>query len=812
MIKNIRYEDNTSERFEIEVLDGSLVGTYNIKKPSQFDDVDTIVDRNDEFYGVDNFILGEETKLSILENNDPNTFNLITDVYNKLRGDAQIVFRWITKDSLGVETSILGDDYQINLNDVEFKLELERLSIKFKIKKREEQNKFNTRIDTTVDLFSDTNLDNNSITPIATSSLYLKKIDKELVNKWNSIGAKSFFASNRSFTNIISDRYILLSTVGDEQFEQASYNGNNPLFTSKQDYEGLIFKILNLKVTVRQDIDNPNEVNKFSIAYLINGAQNSPQILAESVEVDLGTYKQTEIDILNQEFKITNLRENDTFQVFIYFNNDDPILNKTLITWSESYQFQLILNSPEFAIKTESVRLYDSLNKVIGQYTDEETALNSSILSENGRYYDNFINSFIGLRNSNAGTGINSLKTSFESLFEKGVSKIMALGYDLRDQEVKIEDINFFFKDFETADLSNKDFERDSFSRSQFNSIHFNSLLTGYKKYSSEQEEDLFNFNTTVELTTPIISLKNKLDIESETVTDEYVINEAINDSSTATNDKDDDIVMINTLFLDSYIDTSLYADVEFINNSGELILEQYDKDFTKDFESGNIITIDSGFNDGTYTVVSVSQFELNLGALNPIQTGTSNVTITVTMENIIKNRTNEGFDILSGVNDLETVLNAIHNPTYQLFRHYPLWGSGLTKKDLTKEIIVNDYKNNGDVNVKVNTTDFPLEYPNEIKLNENFTQKDLQDTGLLPLFNGDYIDITIKTVDFSEFFELFNNWRYGALNNDSESFGYITVKTPFGIKKIYPFGDECFNHNRSSNTLTIKGLVKYES
>lgn len=806
MIKNIRYEDNTSERFEIEVLDGSLVGTYNIKKPSQFDDVDTIVDRNDEFYGVDNFILGEETELSILENNDPNTFNLITDVYNELGGDAQIVFRWITKDSLGVETSILGDDYQINLNDIEFKLELERLSIKFKIKKREEQNKFNTRIDTTVDLFSDTNLDNNSITPIATSTVYLKKIDKELVNKWNSTGVQTSYLSSGASS------ILPLASVSQEEFESADYPSFRPLFTASQGYDGLSLKILNLTITVRQDIDNPNETNIFKLVYLINGIIGNEVVLETAVIEDVGAYLETKIDILNKDYNIPNMNQGDVLQVFIMLEDTLPISGKTLIGISNNFQYQLKLNSPEFAVETDSSRLFDVIGKIIGQYTDDSTTLNSSILSIGGRYYDNFINSFIGLRNSNAGTGINSLKTSFESLFEKGVSKIMALGYDLRDKEVKIEDINFFFKDFETADLSNKDFERDSFSRSQFNSIHFNSLLTGYKKYSSEQEEDLFNFNTTVELTTPIISLKNKLDIESETVTDEYVINEAINDSSTATNDKDDDISMINTLFLDSYVDTTLYANVEFTEVSGELILSQYEKDFTNDFNNGDVITIESGINDGTYTISSVTQFELNLGLLSPIQTGVSNVTISITRENIIKNRTSEGFDVLTGVNDLETASNVIHNPIYQLFRWYPLWGSGLTKKDLTKEIIVNDYKNNGDVNVKVNTTDFPLEYPNEIKLNENFTQKDLQDTGLLPLFNGDYIDITIKTVDFSEFFELFNNWRYGALNNDSESFGYITLKTPFGIKKIYPFGDECFNHNRGSNTLTIKGLVKYES
>jgi len=580
------------------------------------------------------------------------------------------------------------------------------------------------------------------------------------------------------------------------------------LFRASANYLGLSLKILNLNISYRQDVNNPLLTNDFKLVYLINGVLGVPVELESSTIEDLGTFKQTVIDITNKSYSIPNLNQGDSLQIFCLLD-DNAIPNNSNFSVSGNFQYELLLNNPDFAMKNKSVLLFNSISKLCEQYTDGKTLLDSNILSLNGRYYENYINSFIGLRPNISNQ---TLKTNFESLFEKGLSKIMALGYDLRSETLKIEDINFFFKDIEIFDLTNRDYTRDEFVLKQYNDIHFNNLLTGYKKFSSEENEDLFNFNTKAELTTPIKSLKKKLDIESETSTDEYLINEGINDNSNSTNDKDDDIVLLNTVFLNTYTDNALFPNTEHVNESGELIINQYEKSFTDNFKVGDSINILTGLNTGVYTINSLTFNSINLGPQPSIQTGVSDNTIQITRNNIIKNRTNEGFDILTGVSDSNTSSNVIHNPKYQCFRWYPLWGSGLTKKDLNTEIIVNDYKNNGDVTVKVNTSVFPNEYPNEITLDQNFTQLDLQNSGLFPLFNGDYIEIKMHNVDFFEFFEIFNNWRYGFNNDDSTSFGYLKVPTPYGGKNIFPFGDEAFNHKRSENTLTIKGLIKYES
>ncbi|BAQ84148.1 hypothetical protein [uncultured Mediterranean phage uvMED] len=786
-----------------------LSGVYNIKKPNGFNEVDTIVDRNDEFWGVDNFILGEETELSIYENYDPETFNNIKGVYDELGGDAQIVFRWFVIDKNSSETSLLEDNYQLNLNDIEFKSGLERNYIRFKIKKREEQNKFNTRKDTTVDLFSNTNLDNNTITPVQTDELYFKKIIDSLVNTWNAISDQYSTNFYNTLPGALNNFLIPRASVGDEKFVKSYLNIYDPLFVAQSSYNGVSLKILNLNVNIRQDPTQPTLTNNFRLVGYVNEISNSFFQIQSTVK-DTGSYLITEIDIVNEDFDVPNLSISD--RLYIVTISEDSRIPDTEFFISTSFQYQLKLNTPDFAVKTNSVRLFDAIDQVSRQYTDGETTLESTILSSNGRYHENYINSFIGLRASEKNNISQSLKTNFESIFENGVSKVMALGYDLRSDKLKIEDINYFFKDVESFDFSQRDYERSTFMLNQYDDLHFNTLLTGYKKFSSQQDEDLFNFNTNVELTSPIKSLKNKLDVESEIVTDEYIINESVNDLSNSTNDKDDDVILLDSVLLQSYTDSAYYNSVIHKDNSGDLILEQYDRSFLIDFEIGQNIEISTGLNTGFYTVDSLTSFDMNLGNVTGIQTGTSANIITINRGNILKNRTNEGFDVLNGVSNISTASNVIHNPIYQLFRWYPLWGSGLTKKELNTEIIVNDYKNNGDVTVKVNSGVFPKEYPNEITLDQNFSQIGFQGAGLLPLFTGDQIEIKIYNVDFFEFFEIFNNWRYGNESNDSLSFGYVTIPTPYGVKKIYPFGEEAFNHKRSENALTIKGLVKYGS
>ena len=409
-----------------------------------------------------------------------------------------------------------------------------------------------------------------------------------------------------------------------------------------------------------------------------------------------------------------------------------------------------------------------------------------------------------------------SLKLNFNEFFENGVSRLMALGCDMTAERLKVEDMSFFFKDVETADLSEYSFSRNGFKFLADDGSKFNTLKTGSKRFSTEQDQDLGNFNTKVELTTPLITRGQAFDIETSNVIDSYKIAELLQDQSTATNEGDDDAILLDIVDLGSYEDTGVIQGVEHSNKDGDLVLEQFGISWTTyEIKAGDTIEILDPINIGTWRVKSVSTTLLTLdGTGRNIETGNRTTTIKLFLGSIIKNRTNEGFLTLTGIEEPTTTSNVGHNPIFQLLRWYGLWGSGLSRKPLQEKILVNDYKNNGEVTVKVNPADFPYEYPNETTLNADRSGQEIRDGGLRPLFSGDRVEIKIAHIKFSQFFEIYNNWRYGFNKDDSTSFGYISLPNPFEKDrklKVFPMGDNCFQHKKGFNTLTIRGLVKFE-
>ena len=164
------------------------------------------------------------------------------------------------------------------------------------------------------------------------------------------------------------------------------------------------------------------------------------------------------------------------------------------------------------------------------------------------------------------------------------------------------------------------------------------------------------------------------------------------------------------------------------------------------------------------------------------------------------KNRTDEGFSTVLGVKDRKSCTNLRHNPKYQMARWFPIFGSALNKKINSNEIIVTKYKNNGDITIEPNSPDLSNELQGETNLNSNESLFKLRENNDA-IFSGQTIEITISEVLFYEFFECYTNWR---LNR-----GYISVNSPLGVIKIYPFGKKAFKYEAGRNELTIIGKIK---
>ena len=812
-IINSTYQSNVIETFQFEVLSGDYTGIYNVKYLEGFKEINLISSRDDETKGFDQYIIGKETELELTRTYDSETYDLLFNIYEKYGGEAIILFRWSIKDSDGLVTDLTNDNYKIDLNESVFSLGSGSKKVSYKINIKEDQNKFNNRIESSVDLFSNQNLDDNAITPVVTQEIYLKKNNPTLKNEWFAVDNQYTF----NIYNILTENKSLVPIVNvlTESFETPTNNypsnyfsNSSSIFTANANYEGLTLKVTDLIITIRQDPNDPVLINNFTLYFNISPLLTDAFFEIQSQVVDSGSFLFTEINISNISIEVPNMSIGDKLRIFAV--SDDSRLPNSEIFISNNFQYELEVVTPKFAETSESVRLFDAFDQTLKQYTDSSITLNSDVLSLNGRYYENFVNSFSGLRFGKNPDVERRFQTNFLDLFTAS-SNLMALGYDLRPNELKIEPLEFFFKDVEVIDLRDLNYVREDYVYGQSDELFYNYIKTGYNRFSTEQTEDLENFNTKARLTTPLKTISKKLDIESDLITDIYAITEGINDTSNTTNDRDDEIVLINTVDLASYNDESYYNSVIHKDSgSGQLVLEQYERAWAQDFELTDTLTIDSGLNIGSYTIFSISSFEITISA-STFDTGVSSNIISTTRTNITKNRSSEGFTTLySNGKPVEITANAIHDPIRQLLRHYGWFGSGFNKVETTNNIIVNDYKNNGNVTTQVDPIDFPLEYPDQLILDQNIQLQTLLDNGLKPLFSGNWIEITVTNLDFTQFINILNALRYGVIGDDSDSFGYITIPTPLGAKKVYPFLEEGLSFDRNSNKLNIKGFEKY--
>ena len=887
-IKNIQYQSGVGQVFRLEVLSGKYAGTHEIQEPDGFDALDISIDVNETYYNIDNFILGETSKIKILEYNDKEAFNIIKGVYDEQGGDGQIIFKWYVVHN-GMEKDILGNSFEINLNKYQLNYENSQRVIECEIKKREAQNKFYTREDTTINLFATKNLDENQIDPIGSREIVLKAEVSELYSFWRmndygenydwynykkSIENKNldpwfqyqkivsnikfippktwvFPKFNRSKDSKLGENIPLYggdweANITREELQdpawaaqyprymyehgEITYWGQNTLFHTRNELSNVVFSISNLHFKARsysiKKGYNPlyNGDNKgyrenykpfsFSIALLIETPHGSNTIfLKSSRDTDIGNY--SEMNIVNEGWAIGDLPANSTVKIGIMPHND--IRNKEFIITGKVSHTSLKISSSidKLGRKSKVVSLFDAIDKVAENYSDGQIRLTSNILSDGGKYANQYVATGAFLRGvANIFLGENKINTSFKSLFYEGAAPLLALGFDVIENKLIVEDIDYFFKDVQAYDLTSKDFVQENLTIENNKDISYNNLIFGTKKYSTKKKGDIFNFNTKMECSTPIKSVKKKLDKTTGFIIDEYKIQDLLDDTNDNTNDNDDDLVLIDTI-IGSYVDTGSYPDIIHSDSGGVLTLTASKSPWdTLPFRVGEKIKIVEGLNVGEYTILAIRSHTLTLDKRTGIEQGTILTKIEHTLTDVIKNRNataTDGFISAEGVKNKRTAVNLYHNPKYQMKRWFPLFGGGLSKKTNSENIIVTNYKNNGKIEVEPDTNKIP-HLPSEVDvLNENINLERLRRSSRV-LFGTENIEVTLIDVTFEEFYNLYNRWRIGEDIYTGEkipSRGYIDVYINGETYSIYPFGTEALQYDKGANELTIKGKIK---
>ena len=812
-IKHILYEYGVKQIFRLVVVSGAYSGTYDILKPDGWDEIDSIIDINEDYFNVDNFILGDSEKLKFFEYNDKVAFDLIRNVYNEQGGDGQIIFKWLAvKD--GVTYELIYDTFELNLNKYSEGFEKSMRKIDIELKKREAQNKFLNREDTTINLFDDKDLDGNPLTPLETFEIGYKKGDRRNSNFY-TIGLNQWAIANIGSPIQVpifyrSDDYELGNNNNELSGSSWAMNTSGfliigssygPLLTTNITLKDVSIELSNINYRIL--LGKPSKL----FAYIYVGANLVRKVLIKNSEVFSGV---TRIYIDNMTVDLGTINVGESIIVGIESNNSSNI---HVIVDGTTATMEIHANQASPLVRTEGVRLFNAIDQICKSYTNSQITLESNILNIGGFYYNTSISTGIFLRGlPPVYVAGQKMKTSFKSLFYDSAHPLLALGYDISGDKLIVEDISYFFKDIQAVDLTSKTYREDDYILQNDKDISVNQLLFGSKKYSTKTKGDLKNFNTTLEASTPLITIKSKFDKQTDFIIDEYKIQELIEDNSSSTNENDDDLVLIDMVNSTDYWDEAVFENVYHEPSGGYLKLTCIPTPFDTTFiEAGQLISITEGINAGNYSVLSVDGASIIVNKTSGIVTGINDTPIKYRISSLIKNRTGiagEGFSNVTNVKDPVTAVNLRHNPKYQLARWFPYFGGAFAKKQGSEVIKITNYKNNEDATVITSSPDLANEYNKLIKVGADELLDDLRNQYNV-FFNGKSIEITLTDVGFQEFLDVYNNWRYGQGFNRNLSRGYITLNTPDGKMNVYPFGKGAFSHDNKLNELTIRGKVK---
>ncbi|WP_278494948.1 hypothetical protein [Chryseobacterium arthrosphaerae] len=821
-IKHILQENGVKEVFKFIVPSGAFQGEYIIDKPGGWDDTDSIVNIDGESMNVNDFIIGNNTKLKFYQEKSKTAYNLLKNVYNEQQGDGRIIFKYIgVKD--GVEYDLLKDNFEVNLTKYSHTYDKSMFKIETELIKSTSQNKLINRDDVTIDLFAEKDLDEKPITPVETFQLGYKKgaVKQSNFYSWDvsqlniCLDPRSahFFSFHRSdefqFGNNTNEYAGIKSVTATKTIDQGPFVSTNITLKS------IKIEISNMQVICGRDnnaIPTPPDVGLYAV---VSGPGFFYTQLLKKAIPQQGNTAEIKIDNESFNFKVndvSNLAPGQNLS-FLFLTTD---INDKFITVSLKLNtsIEITTNMESPIVSTNGIRLFDSIKQVVKNYTSSGLGVLSNYIGPEGIYYNTSISTGIYLRGlPDKYTTGKKVKTSFKSLIIDGASKLLALGYDILDQNLIIEDLGYFFKEVKSYDLSNKKFLQDGYKFENDKDIVFNTMIFGSKKYSKNVKDDIQNYITMAEFTTPIINSKNKFDKQTELIVDEYKIQELIEDKSTSTNDNDDDLVLIDMVNETNYLDTGVFENCIHANKGGNLVLTCVTTPFDTTLMSvGGVIKINEDLNNGNWVILEINNTELKLNKTSGIQEGVNDTPITYSITSLTKNRSvNDGFTESFFIRDPATSTNARHNPKYHMARWFQWFGSGLRKKQNTELIKVSSYKNNEQARMKANSSDLINELQGLIEVGADEPLSRLRNYKT-PFFSGDLIEIKYSNVTFKEFIMIYENWRYGESGNRLNSRGYITLSTPEGIFDAYPFGDAAFSHDRKTNVLSFKGKIKGKS
>jgi hypothetical protein len=778
-------------------------GLIEITEPVKFDGASFTVEQDKSRYGRDISYGNEEVSLEFYDGIFDNGLTMglfqLLDYYKTYGFESEVEF--ILKKN--------GVNFTIGLLD--FKMAKTDLLTYFECKIIQENNRaiINRRKDINVDVFSNKDLDLNTITPLATENILLKAKPVLQVSEWKSIGSETFPIDSTDPTEIWC-LFNLAQTNVSYGIENSLGWLSNKIYTatiSDAEKFGLIYaqnKLNNIKVTAT--IDMTYVVTQgvfpdfgFMALYLCWGDTFDPSNTSTTRHLlynDTWGASVEKTVLLNETFEYTIDEVSQGGKVWLFWagigyvdcNIDVTHRNFIIKVDAVSTSIDSIIKGVRYVdlfkqnIKSISGLTLDAPKYDVAGEFYEQFAFNGKLIRQyvDKPFYVNFKDLTDGLQELNA-------------------------DYQINQNNVFIGQYNDFYNN---VDLGGFLQAPDSEFNTNFNDRYsINAFNYSYKTFEQNKDESntIDSIHTDAQFLLPNKLVENVKKVEVNYIRDPFSIEasrrQGINTKESTSLDNDDKIFLIDVFPLPSGSTNGFGLRLLMRINSGRLEIlnntlngEGTPFDWTLlGFVVGSDFDIIAGENIGSYTVYSLEREKIVLTPIGftPSFEGDGFIKTEFPLNNVsYVNRTSQGFTEILNLSSGDNYSNL----RYSIKRNMKYWSSYLKTASKYKPngIIQNTFfKNNGLLSTKYGSETVATVEGGNINVT------DLSDAILSPM--------VFKTKVVAEFETVKT-----LLDNLATQKGFIrVVDTNNRVLKIHPTK---LDYEWMTNLLTIEGEQRNES
>jgi len=797
--------DGINFKFYLNFKNDSI-GRIEISEPVGFDGATFTIEQDSKRYGRDVAYGSEEVSLSFFEgvydNGLTHCFDLLVRYYSDYGFESEVEFI-VNKNGLDFVIGLL--DYQLAETD-------QITHFKTKVIQNTNQAIVKRRADVNVDVFSDTDLDDNPITPVTTQKILLKAKPVLQKSKWE-VSQDTFFTEAGFFLPTFWNNMqnIIISGIEDSlTFFDFAITGNSEtpfirdvgkIIKAKGSLTNLKIKYT-FKVSYRAEVITPSiDYDPFQFALKVFKTDNTSSDWLTAVNTahflfisplfydnNEGTYDMV------LEYTFPSLNDGD----YLY------VLGQTQSIGASGSQRGIIFNDmgSKLEIEATSTAIDSVIEGVrhidyVKQCFKSATGLNviAPKYDIGGQFYNNFVFNGKLIRQFT--------DQAFYGTIKENVSQLVELNsdYQINKDTVYIGQYNDFYTNNEIGAFLTAP---DQSFKSAFNDRYSINKME-YKYKSFEQDKDESNtidaIHTSTQWLLPNKQVENNLKIEVDFVRDPFEIESArrqgIFTKDTTSLSNDDKVYIIDVIELAPNTRNNFTAvlQYQYSNNDNTFkILTNGSFNWTLlGFNVGNTIKV----NGVDYVVQAYEGSVITLtytGTIN--NTGSEVFTIDYPLTNVRwQNRTNQEFNLIENIE----IGNNFSNLQYSIGRNLEHWYSYLKTACKFRQLdkIKNTYfKSNG-----LATTQFRS--GNIITENDDILVSNLGDPILSP-----YVYTTKLVADYNDVLNVLKLME--TINLDNSIGGFVRVMdNEFRMAKIYPTK---LPYKWATAELDLTGEVKQDS